>query len=91
MNRFAYTSAEQFCDVQDTAGRKFRGQCSQKLIDDCYVNSRPALEFPLVNNAHRASDPCCGTHAECIPISACTLINSLLLPTGRCALVDQKC
>jgi len=45
MNRLAYTSAEQFCDVRDTAGRKFRGQCSQKLIYDCYVNSRLALEF----------------------------------------------
>jgi len=32
MNRFAYTSAEQFCDVQDTAGREFRDQCSQKLL-----------------------------------------------------------
>jgi len=46
MNRFAYTSAEQFCDVQDTAGREFCGQCSQKLLDDCYVNSSSALEFP---------------------------------------------
>jgi len=32
MNRFACTSAEQFCDVQDTAGREFRDQCSQKLL-----------------------------------------------------------
>jgi hypothetical protein len=23
MNQFTYTSAEQFCDVQDTAGREF--------------------------------------------------------------------
>jgi hypothetical protein len=53
MNRFAYTSTEQFCDVQDTAEREIRGQCSQKLLDDSYVNSSSARSgIPKVVNAH---------------------------------------